>query len=80
MSHAKVAEVYTEYAFRKDGVVQRITDHPEWNEWISLHRAAQLWYDGAEVVTRTSIRFEDRVGEWEPMSPQWKPGEEPVDP
>lgn len=42
------------------------TTHSEWSETISLQQAAERWYPGGVVVTRTHTRYEDTFTEWVP--------------
>ena len=64
-----VAHVATEYALANDvghGMILATSPSrsPRWNETTTLEEAAERWYPGAVVVTRTVTTFEPVVTEW----------------
>ncbi|KQP63045.1 hypothetical protein [Nocardioides sp. Leaf285] len=78
---APVAHVVTEYALAHDvghGLILATgpNRNPRWNETITLEEAAERWFPGAIVVTRTVTTFEPVVTDWSRVT---RPGREQSD-
>lgn len=69
---AETAHIATEYAIVTGHglfVLHGPTSHARWNEVMTLAEAAERWYPGGVVMTRTVTTFEPIVGDWEPTKP-----------
>ena len=76
---APVAHVVTEYALAHNVGNRMILDttpsrSPRWNETITLEEAAERWYPGAVVVSRTVTTFDPLVSDWARVVPSTDSG------